>query len=416
MTTEVPQTLEYRGGQLNATPLLKVEKFTNWKKRFICHVIEDTRSSQEYLDDLEEEYQARSLLAKSKGSLKRALIGLAVQKQLAKLNSTNVHKEELKPSKDFKTKYNKVKAKLALPSSSASASKSSMVKKKGLVSKEYEWDEEDVSSDKNDMTKVKVLMALYNDENLMVDKESARNANDTKVSIPGVEKPWLSKAEGFILPNHDTVFSTPLLPLEKLGGTKPVSGPKTIKSILKSNSTFKAKVLKSIIINEPSSTPAKTKTSASKVNSAPAASQKSRWILIKIQEPKTIKTLLSSLHTLWTIISLERESKPRNLQYVIKRCETCGSTVHTITDHYDTEWFKRGEALQAKNAEALKLKKTGSSNANRSKTPTKAMAKELSAASTHECLSIDFILEEEPKKVSEALKHPGWVDARGGNL
>ncbi|GJU26837.1 retrovirus-related pol polyprotein from transposon TNT 1-94 [Tanacetum coccineum] len=42
---------------------------------------------------------------------------------------------------------------------------------------------------------------------------------------------------------------------------------------------------------------------------------------------------------------------------------------------------------------------------------TRAMAKELSVASTHECLFIDFLSEEEPKKVSEALKHPGWVDA-----
>ncbi|GKB40976.1 hypothetical protein Tco_0885918 [Tanacetum coccineum] len=36
---EVPQTLEYRGGQLNAAPVLEVENFTNWKKRFICHII-----------------------------------------------------------------------------------------------------------------------------------------------------------------------------------------------------------------------------------------------------------------------------------------------------------------------------------------------------------------------------------------
>ncbi|GKF92960.1 hypothetical protein Tco_0279679, partial [Tanacetum coccineum] len=28
--------------------------------------------------------------------------------------------------------------------------------------------------------------------------------DDTKVSILGVERPWLSEAEGFILPNHDT--------------------------------------------------------------------------------------------------------------------------------------------------------------------------------------------------------------------
>ncbi|GJY32964.1 retrovirus-related pol polyprotein from transposon TNT 1-94 [Tanacetum coccineum] len=41
---------------------------------------------------------------------------------------------------------------------------------------------------------------------------------------------------------------------------------------------------------------------------------------------------------------------------------------------------------------------------------TRAMAKQLSAASAHECLFVDFLSEEEPKKVFEALKHPRWVD------
>ncbi|GKE86969.1 hypothetical protein Tco_1560711 [Tanacetum coccineum] len=36
---EVLQTLEYKGGQLNAAPVLEVEIFTNWKKRFMCHII-----------------------------------------------------------------------------------------------------------------------------------------------------------------------------------------------------------------------------------------------------------------------------------------------------------------------------------------------------------------------------------------
>ncbi|GJV13173.1 hypothetical protein Tco_1354714 [Tanacetum coccineum] len=67
------------------------------------------------------------------------------------------------------------------------------------------------------------------------------------------------------------------------------------------------------------------------------------------------------------IISLEREIKPRNLQHVIKICETYGSTFHNTTDRYDIKWFKRGEALQAKNVDALKLKKTISSKANRSR-------------------------------------------------
>ncbi|GKD30157.1 hypothetical protein Tco_1240935 [Tanacetum coccineum] len=96
---------------------------------------EDTRSSQEYLNDLEEEFQERALLAK------------------------------------YKRIFKKVKAKLALLSSGASSSKSLMVKNKGLVTEAYEWDEEDVSFDDNEMTEVKVLMELANDENVVVGKD-----------------------------------------------------------------------------------------------------------------------------------------------------------------------------------------------------------------------------------------------------
>ncbi|GKF40239.1 retrovirus-related pol polyprotein from transposon TNT 1-94, partial [Tanacetum coccineum] len=47
---------------------------------------------------------------------------------------------------------------------------------------------------------------------------------------------------------------------------------------------------------------------------------------------------------------------------------------------------------------------------------TRAMTKELSAASAHECLFVDFLSEEEPKKISEALQHPGCVDAMQDEL
>nr|GEZ53261.1 hypothetical protein [Tanacetum cinerariifolium] len=46
----------------------------------------------------------------------------------------------------------------------------------------------------------------------------------------------------------------------------------------------------------------------------------------------------------------------------------------------------------------------------------RAMAKQLNAASAHECIFIDFLSEEEPKKVPEALKHPGWVDVMQDEL
>ncbi|GJY24180.1 retrovirus-related pol polyprotein from transposon TNT 1-94 [Tanacetum coccineum] len=115
---------------------------------------EDTRSSQEYLNDLEEEYQERALLAMSK-----------------------------RPTKDFEAKYKKVKANPTLLSSIALASKLSMVKNKGLVAEAYEWDEEGVSSDENEMVEVKVLMALVDDENTAVGKESARNSEWVKILI-----------------------------------------------------------------------------------------------------------------------------------------------------------------------------------------------------------------------------------------
>nr|GEY08739.1 retrovirus-related Pol polyprotein from transposon TNT 1-94 [Tanacetum cinerariifolium] len=42
---------------------------------------------------------------------------------------------------------------------------------------------------------------------------------------------------------------------------------------------------------------------------------------------------------------------------------------------------------------------------------TRSMASKLTAASASECLFAEFLSKIEPKKVSEALKHPGWIDA-----
>nr|GEW50354.1 hypothetical protein [Tanacetum cinerariifolium] len=154
--------------------------------------------------------------------------------------------------------------------------------------------------------------------------------DDTKVSIPGVERPWLSKVGGFVLPNHDTgrilpvesqrnttdpsiavtdssvtdydsaneslFCSTLLPPLKKLDGAEPICGPKTIKSILRSKSTFKAKTLKGVIINKPSSAPAKGNkiSSTLKVNSAPAGKLK----CVKIKDDPPLAIVMKELNNL----------------------------------------------------------------------------------------------------------------------
>nr|GEY40378.1 hypothetical protein [Tanacetum cinerariifolium] len=236
---EVPQTLEYRGGQHNVAPVL-----------------------EDFQDSPDDEKDTRSI------------------------HDSSQHKLKLRPTKYFEAKYNKVKAKIALLSSSSSASKASIVKNKGLIAEAFEWDKEVVSSNDNEMVKVKVLMALA-EENDAVSKEGAmvngilpsesqRNITDSSFAVID------SLATDYDSVDESSVCSIHLPPLKKLDGAEPISEPKTIKSILRSKSTFKAEALKDVTINEPSSTHAKgnKSSSASKVHSAPAGKLK----ILKIKD------------------------------------------------------------------------------------------------------------------------------------
>ncbi|GJY82811.1 hypothetical protein Tco_0496187 [Tanacetum coccineum] len=406
---EVPQTLEYRGGQLNAALVLELVKGSqkdnglHVKKAqlrsddssFIMSVLPDDqmnsiincltakstwddlilyhegpsdmkesrvmdlklcyntfnfkedspdeergyKKSHDCLNGLKRRISSKNLFLLSLKDLQKWVLQSSAAKQLTKLNATNVarrvilqetagqrlqfhhinhpfnqkslsspqHKPKLMAYKDLK-QIQQIQAKLALLSFKCSAFKPQRYNNQGLSLKP-------------------MMIPQFGQKDLVFVKSSA---DDTKVSIPGVERPWLSEAEGFILPNHDTgrilpaesqrnttdpsvavtdssatdydsadessVCSTPLPPLKKLDGAEPISGPKTIKSILRSKSTFKAETLKGVIINEPSSALAKNNksSSASKVNSAPAGKLKS----VKIKDDPPLAIIIKELNNL----------------------------------------------------------------------------------------------------------------------
>nr|GEX17300.1 hypothetical protein [Tanacetum cinerariifolium] len=282
------------------------------------------------------------------------------------------NKPEMRNTKNFEDKYNKVKAKLALFSSSASAPSSFSSKNKGLIAESYDWDEEEVSSDDEEI-EVKVLMALTNEERISCINEqiptqkkkilgigqltedtssfgskdlvlikSLADNSDMSITSSNLHKSY--EAEDSNLSNHNTnevpsnksqrnttgpstvvsnspasdydsadessVCCTPFFPLKKLDGSEPSSGPKSVKSILKSKSIFKAKTLLGITLNEPSSAPARGNKSfsPSKTISDPAGKLKN----INVKDDPPLDMVMKELNELKLQISKKKSSYSRN--------------------------------------------------------------------------------------------------------
>nr|GEX80287.1 hypothetical protein [Tanacetum cinerariifolium] len=169
-----------------------------------------------------------------------------------------------------------------------------------------------------------------------------------------------SPASNYDSTDESLVCSTYLLPLKKLDGVEPSSRPKTIKSILKSKSTFKTRTLKGIIINEPSSAPARGNKSslASKTNSAPVGKLKN----VKMKDDPLFAMVMKELNELKLQISKKKSSYSRNKNT---------QQVHTTFDYNDIDWFRKRGTLHAKKAKSFKASKNESSSDLRSKTPTK---------------------------------------------
>ncbi|GKB28961.1 retrovirus-related pol polyprotein from transposon TNT 1-94 [Tanacetum coccineum] len=247
----------------------------------------------------------------------------------------------------FIAKYNKVKAKLALISSSASAPKPQTVKKTKVSSlKTYEWMQERVYQIDNEMlVEVKGVRSVSLElcaSALMTKKTTGESCSRARCRMCSTSSHCLRAGD-----NESSVIALFSFSTKELVVRNLLSGSTDyLINICRSKIYFKAENLKGVQNNDT------IISSCTKVTQSSSASK------VRLSSPS------------W-IISLEREINPRNPQHAFKKCEACGSSTHTTTDHYDIEWFKRGKALQAKKAEALKSTRAESSNANRSKTPTR---------------------------------------------
>ncbi|GJT11654.1 hypothetical protein Tco_0858696 [Tanacetum coccineum] len=91
-----------------------------------------------------------------------------------------------KGQKDYRTKYKKDKAKLALlevGSSSTQSLKPFQTNIKGLVAKTFDWEEEELTSNDDDMVQVKVVLALLEYESITVGKNHARNGEWVNITM-----------------------------------------------------------------------------------------------------------------------------------------------------------------------------------------------------------------------------------------
>nr|GEX47615.1 retrovirus-related Pol polyprotein from transposon TNT 1-94 [Tanacetum cinerariifolium] len=269
------------------------------------------------------------------------------------------------------------------------------------------------------------------------------DSDNTVLKHPGYLKLKVLFFQIMILDSTDEslVYSTPLPPLKKLDGIEPISGPKTIKSTLRSKSTFKAKTFKGVTINEPSSARAKgnKSSSASKVNSAPAGKLKS----VKIEDDPPLAIIMKELNSLKLQISKNQSSYFRNnqpqqfdekkgtifnsnkevvmialrisehscslrvedtlVQNTISIPNPSLPTPSTVTPAPQDRWS------QNKHTELVNI--IGNPGA---RMLTRAMAKELGATLAHECIFVDFLSEEEPKKVPKRKSTAGAGQLLGG--
>ncbi|GJR98282.1 retrovirus-related pol polyprotein from transposon TNT 1-94 [Tanacetum coccineum] len=350
------------------------------------------RTNEEYLRDLDIEYHERSLLANSKRFIKRrnnfsvnnySSVSKGFQPKftpkLIQSSSNSNNQADPKFQKDYKAEYKKMKAKLALLEASPSSSqnpKTFQPKNKGLVAETFDWDEEEVS-DEEEVTQVKVLMALADDE-LTVGKSHARNGEWVDITIRKVntllsmdeDADWQNylKDELLILKQakldavNFKIQNTELIKLnhalqEQLKEEKKInekwltSSKKVSQCISEQIPHQKKKVLGGELLIESSSKknenenifiPASMRydqeMSLETSNTPESSKDTKAEFLTPLPPLKILQGASPSSEIRGGVLA---ESSQSNESSIGVKCNTCGSTIHSTSDHNEFDHFKR---------------------------------------------------------------------------
>ncbi|GJZ85518.1 retrovirus-related pol polyprotein from transposon TNT 1-94 [Tanacetum coccineum] len=256
-----------------------------------------------------------------------------------------------------------MKAKLALLEASPSTSqalKASQLKSKGLVAETFDSDEEEVSDDEEE-TRVQVLITPADDE-LFVGKRHARNDEWVDITMKKVNT-LLSMDEDLDWQNYLRYINIDLKDDQlvlKQAKLETITFQIQDTKLTKLNYALQEQIKEERRVNE------KCLTSSKKVSqciSDEIPSQKKKILVPDAQQPQITNHALTSSY----LVAQDRWSQTQHIKLV-----------NIIGD--------LGEGML-----------------------TRSMAAKLTTASASECLFLDFLSEIEPKKVSEALKHPSKI-------
>ncbi|GJZ63581.1 retrovirus-related pol polyprotein from transposon TNT 1-94 [Tanacetum coccineum] len=275
---------------------------------------------------------------------------------------------EPKVQKDYKAKYKKMKAKLALLEACPLTSQSSkpfQSKNKGLVAKTFDWDEEEVSDDEEE-TKVQVLMALADDE-LCVEKNHARNGewiDITMKMIPNQKKKILGGEQLTDSSSKNDAKDNPFVPAFLDYDHEMVSKSKDWVKKLNPDSKLPNFNTGRILILNTKAKPYPPCTHCGFNDHYPDDCR-------NYPECEICGSYdhFTSEHNCVIQIRGEvlAESSQSSESSIGLSCTTYGSSVHSTTNHNDFKHFKRGEKLHA-----TKAKETTKNGCSRSMTDVKS--------------------------------------------